>query len=67
MNPVDIEGREEHPLLHRQVRDIAGRGEGKLTAAVHERHGGRLVRIAYIQSASGISWSTAADNIGPAR
>ena len=67
MNPVDAEGREDHPLLHHQVRDIASRGEGELTEVVHERHGGRLIRIAYIQPASGIGWSTAADNIGPAR
>lgn len=67
MNPVDAEGREEHPLLHSLVRDIASRGEGELTAVVHERHGGRLVRIAYIQARNGVAWSTAADNIGPAR
>lgn len=42
MNPVDSEGREDHPLLHRRVRDIASRGEGELTEVVHERHGGRL-------------------------
>ncbi|MFF5829328.1 hypothetical protein ACFY8H_14785 [Streptomyces bacillaris] len=67
MNPVDAEGREDHPLLHCLVRDIASRGEGELTEVVHERHGGRLIRIAYIQPANGIAWSTAADNIGPAR
>ncbi|MFV0135308.1 hypothetical protein ACLGIH_19160 [Streptomyces sp. HMX87] len=67
MNPVDAEGREDPPLLHRLVRDIASRGEGELTAVVHERHGGRLIRIAHIQPANGIAWSTAADNIGPAR
>ncbi|THA37797.1 hypothetical protein [Streptomyces sp. A1547] len=67
MNPVDSEGREDHPLLHRWVRDIASRCEGELTEVVHERHGGRLIRIAYIQPANGIGWSTAADNIGPAR
>ncbi len=67
MNPVDAEGREDHPLLHCLVRDIASRGEGELTAVAHERHGGRLIRIAHIQPANGIAWSTAADNIGPAR
>ncbi|MBT2526674.1 hypothetical protein J7E91_14880 [Streptomyces sp. ISL-99] len=67
MNPVDAEGREAHPLLHCLVRDVASRGEGELTAVVHETHGGRLIRIAHIQPARGIAWSTAADNIGPAR
>ncbi|MFF0054922.1 hypothetical protein [Streptomyces microflavus] len=67
MNPVDAEGREDHPLLHCLVHDIASRGEGELTAVVHERHGGRLIRIAHIQPVNGIAWSTAADNIGPAR
>ncbi|MEF2528199.1 MULTISPECIES: hypothetical protein [Streptomyces] len=67
MNPVDAEGREDHPLLHHQVRDIASRGEGELTEVVHERHGGWLIRIAYIQPPNGIGWSTAADNIGPTR
>ncbi|MFJ1590231.1 hypothetical protein ACIOD0_08300 [Kitasatospora albolonga] len=66
MNPVDAEGREDHPLLHRLVRDIASRGEGELTEVVHERHCGRLIRIAHIQPVNGIGWSTAADNIGPA-
>ncbi|OII70409.1 MULTISPECIES: hypothetical protein [unclassified Streptomyces] len=66
MNPVDAEGRENHPLLHRLVRDIASRGEGELTAVVHERHRGRLIRIAHIQPTNGIGWSTAAANIGPA-
>ncbi|MFH9816882.1 hypothetical protein [Streptomyces sp. NPDC017230] len=41
--------------------------EGELTAVVHERHGGRLIRIAHLQPANGIAWSTVADNIGPAR
>ncbi|MFF5938500.1 hypothetical protein [Streptomyces sp. NPDC012508] len=66
MNPVDAEGREDHPLLHHMVRDIASRGEGELTAVVHEMHGGRRIRIAHIQNANGITWSTAADNIAPA-
>ncbi|MFE5936147.1 hypothetical protein [Streptomyces sp. NPDC056470] len=66
MNPVDAEGREEHPLLHHLVRDIASRGEGELTAVVHETHGGRLIRIAHIRPANGIAWSTAADNVTPA-
>ncbi|MEU2182796.1 hypothetical protein [Streptomyces thermolilacinus] len=67
MNPVDVDGREAHPLLHHLVRDIASRGVGELTAVVHERHGGRLIRIAHIQPANGIAWSTAADNLGPVR
>ncbi|MFG2771698.1 hypothetical protein [Streptomyces sp. NPDC048350] len=67
MNPVDADGREDHPLLHGWVRDIASRGEGELTAVVHEWHGGRLIRIAHIQPVNGVAWSTAADNIGPAR
>lgn len=67
MNPVDADGRENHPLLHCLVRDIASRGEGELAAVVHERHGGRLIRIAHIQPENGIDWSTAADNIAPAQ
>ncbi|MGA5068076.1 hypothetical protein ACPB9E_30590 [Streptomyces exfoliatus] len=66
MNQVDAEGREDHPLLHRLVRDIATRGEGELTEVVHESHGGRLIRIAHIQPVNSIGWSTAAENIGPA-
>ncbi|GHF97187.1 hypothetical protein GCM10017667_29420 [Streptomyces filamentosus] len=37
-----------------------------LTAVVHERHDGRLLRIAHLQPAAGIAWTTAADNIRPA-
>lgn len=37
-----------------------------LTAVLHEWHGGRLLRIAYIQPATGVAWTTAVDNIGPA-
>lgn len=52
-----------HPWLHQTVRDIAGRGEGTLTAIVRETNAGRTVRVAHIRSASGIEWTTAADNI----
>ncbi|WP_369145620.1 hypothetical protein [Streptomyces sp. R44] len=38
-----------------------------LTAVLHEWHGGRLLRIAYVQPATGITWTTAVDNIRPAR
>ncbi|KQX59497.1 hypothetical protein ASE09_04290 [Streptomyces sp. Root66D1] len=63
MSVPGAEGGEGHPLLHRRVRDIASRGEGVLTAVVHEWHGGRLLRIAYLQPATGVAWTTAVDNI----
>ncbi|MFH8477006.1 hypothetical protein [Streptomyces sp. NPDC018000] len=54
---------DEHPWLHKRVRDIVSRGEGQLTAIVHEETNGRTVRVAHIRPASGIEWTTAADNI----
>ncbi|GGV94063.1 hypothetical protein GCM10015535_58510 [Streptomyces gelaticus] len=54
---------DEHPWLHKRVRDVASRGEGQLTAIVHEETNGRTVRVAHIRPASGIEWTTAADNI----
>ncbi|MEU8523550.1 hypothetical protein [Streptomyces sp. NPDC048577] len=54
---------DDHPWLHRPVRDIASRVEGTLTAIVHETSGGRTVRIAHIRPVSGIEWTTAATNI----
>lgn len=61
---ADHAGYEEHPLLHQRVRDIASRGEGELMAVTHELHSdGRVVRIAHIRPASGVEWSTAADNL----
>lgn len=67
---VAVEGaestREDHPLLHRMVRDVASRAEGELVSVVQERHGDRVVRIARIRAVSGATWSTAADNISPA-
>lgn len=66
MSAPGAEGGDGHPLLHRRVRDIASRGEGVLTAIVHEWHGGRLLRFAYVQPATGVAWTTAVDNIGPA-
>ncbi|GEB57194.1 hypothetical protein [Streptomyces gardneri] len=54
---------EDHPWLHRTVRDIATRGEGELTAIVHEHAGTRTVRIVHIRPASGIEWTTAANNV----
>ncbi|MBT2491698.1 hypothetical protein J7E96_24850 [Streptomyces sp. ISL-96] len=67
MYPIDSFGHERHPFLHRQVRDIASRGEGELTAVVHEEHGKRVTRVAYVKAANGIEWSTAADNIQAVR
>ncbi|MGW7304040.1 hypothetical protein ACWGI1_00500 [Streptomyces sp. NPDC054835] len=52
-----------HPWLHKTVRDIANGGEGTLTAIVHEGNGGRTVRVAHIRPATGVEWTTAADNI----
>ncbi|MFE7599814.1 hypothetical protein [Streptomyces sp. NPDC057494] len=66
MNALGVANEEEHPLLRQRVRDIASGGEGVLAAVLHEWHGGRLLRIAYVQPAAGIAWTTAADNIGPA-
>ncbi|MFF9915614.1 hypothetical protein [Streptomyces sp. NPDC013457] len=54
---------DEHPWLHKTVRDIASQAEGELTAIVHEETNGRTVRVAHIRPASGIEWTTAADNI----
>jgi hypothetical protein len=54
---------DSHPWLHKQVRDIASSGEGELTAVVHEKSGSRTVRVAHIRPASGIEWTTAADNL----
>ncbi|WP_137994123.1 hypothetical protein [Streptomyces vilmorinianum] len=52
-----------HPWLHKKVRDVASRGEGELTAVVHEKTNGRVVRVAYIRATSNVEWTTAADNI----
>ncbi|MFG2645942.1 hypothetical protein ACGFYP_33795 [Streptomyces sp. NPDC048370] len=52
-----------HPWLHKTVRDIASRGEGELTAIVHEKANRRTLRVAHIRPASGIEWTTAADNV----
>ncbi|MFI1654762.1 hypothetical protein ACH4ZU_07435 [Streptomyces sp. NPDC020472] len=54
---------DSHPWLHKQVRDIASSGEGELTAIVQEKNGSRTVRVAHIRPASGIEWTTAADNL----
>jgi hypothetical protein len=67
VNPGGGDGYEKHPLLNRAVRDVASRGVGVLTAVTHELHrDGRVVRVAHIRPASGVEWSTAADNIQPA-
>ncbi|MFI8425570.1 hypothetical protein [Streptomyces sp. NPDC085479] len=66
MNDPGGEGEEGHPLLHQRVRDIASGGEGVLTAVVHERHGDRLLRITHVRPATGVAWTTAADNVRPA-
>ncbi|MGW2655431.1 hypothetical protein ACWC1D_17480 [Streptomyces sp. NPDC001478] len=68
MNTVGTDGYEDHPLLHRKVRDIVSRGEGELTAVVHELHsGGNTVRVAHIRPENGIEWTTHADNIQAVR
>ncbi|MFJ6017605.1 hypothetical protein [Streptomyces sp. NPDC092952] len=54
---------DDHPWLHKTVRDIASRGEGTLTEIVHETCAGRIVRVAHIRAASGVEWTTAANNI----
>ncbi|MFC7792155.1 hypothetical protein [Streptomyces cinereoruber] len=67
MNPVGSDGYEHHPLLNTLVRDIASRGEGVLVAVTHELHSHGTVRIAHIRPASGVEWTTAADNVQAAR
>ncbi|MCQ6557011.1 hypothetical protein NPS70_28060 [Streptomyces sp. C10-9-1] len=54
---------EDHPWLQRTVRDVANRGEGKLTAIVHEQSNGRTIRVAHIRPPSGVEWTTAVNNI----
>ncbi|MFD9630332.1 hypothetical protein [Streptomyces violascens] len=58
---------ETHPLLGHRVRDIASGQTGQLNDVVREPVGAgesrRYVRVASIQLASGIEFSTAADNI----
>ncbi|MFG2879708.1 hypothetical protein ACGFYU_32640 [Streptomyces sp. NPDC048337] len=66
MYPVDHTGHEQHPLLHRQVRDIASKCIGTLDAVTHEVHSHGTVRVAHIRPPSGITWTTAASNIEPA-
>ncbi|MFJ3905672.1 hypothetical protein [Streptomyces sp. NPDC090025] len=64
MNGVGPDGYEDHPLLNKPVRDIASSGQGVLTAVTHELHdGGRTVRVAHIRPASGVEWTTHADNV----
>lgn len=64
MTAVGADGYEQHPLLNTLVRDVASRSEGRLTAVIHEVHtNGRVVRVAHIRPASGIEWTTSADNI----
>ncbi|MFE9254668.1 hypothetical protein [Streptomyces sp. NPDC006879] len=55
----------EHRLLRQRVRDIASGQEGILRAVVHEEHGGRPVRVAYVQGANALEWTTAEGNIEP--
>ncbi|MER7000395.1 hypothetical protein [Streptomyces sp. NPDC000410] len=68
MTTVDSFGHEKDPRIGCTVRDIASRRKGELTAIVQEKvrdksgHE-RYVRVAYIKAASGIEWSTAADNL----
>lgn len=63
LHGVGADGYEQHPLLNTLVRDVASRGVGRLTAVTHELQSGRPVRLAHIRLASGIEWTTAADNI----
>lgn len=63
VNPVGSDGYEHHPLLDTNVRDSASRGVGVLVAVTHELHSHGTVRIAHIRPASGVEWTTAADNI----
>ncbi|MFD4243278.1 hypothetical protein ACFWP3_17005 [Streptomyces sp. NPDC058525] len=64
---VDHTGHEQHPLLQQQVQDIASKCVGTLDAVTHETHSdGRVVRVAHVRPASGITWTTHADNIEPA-
>ncbi|MGW7366653.1 hypothetical protein ACWGI8_25250 [Streptomyces sp. NPDC054841] len=67
MTPVGPDGYEQHPLLNTNVRDVASRGEGVLVAVTHELHSHGTVRVAHIRPASGVEWTTAADNIQAAR
>lgn len=54
---------DDHPWLHRQVRDIANRSEGELTAIVHEKANGQTVRVGHVRPASGVEWTTSAENL----
>ncbi|MFB6828419.1 hypothetical protein [Streptomyces hydrogenans] len=54
---------DDHPWLQCAVRDVASRGEGTLTAVVHEQHKGRTVRVAHVRAAGGVEWTTAVDNL----
>lgn len=54
----------------RRVVDIANKGQGELTAVVHETvtdHQGRatIVHLAYVRPDRGAVWSTAVANIVP--
>ncbi|MET7621591.1 hypothetical protein [Streptomyces sp. NPDC005408] len=68
MSTLDAFFHERDPRIGHTVRDIASKGEGELTAVVHEKvkdksGSERYVRVAFIKSKSGIEWSTAADNV----
>ncbi|MFI6689064.1 hypothetical protein [Streptomyces sp. NPDC050485] len=58
---------ETHPLIGHRVRDTASGQTGQLNGVVREPVGAgedrRYVRVAFIRLASGIEFSTAADNI----
>ncbi|MGW6705771.1 hypothetical protein ACWGDE_12900 [Streptomyces sp. NPDC054956] len=61
-----------HQLLHRRVRDVASGVEGELMAVINENVSDsasreRWMRLAYIRGASGREFSTAVENIAPAR
>ncbi|MEV6679381.1 hypothetical protein AB0N09_21385 [Streptomyces erythrochromogenes] len=58
-----------HPLLRRQVRDVASGIEGELMAVINEDVSNSArphwVELAYIRGPSGREFSTAVDNIQP--
>ncbi|MFI5619438.1 hypothetical protein [Streptomyces sp. NPDC051567] len=61
-----------HPLPRTRVRDLTSGAEGTLTAVVHQNLSDAPARphwaeLACIRAPSGLEWSTALDNIEPAR
>ncbi|MFE3553726.1 hypothetical protein ACFXKW_02490 [Streptomyces sp. NPDC059193] len=60
-----------HRLLRRRVRDVASGVEGELMAVINENVSdsarAHWMELAYIRGACGREFSTAVDNIEPAR